>query len=70
MKKRDVFDSKFLAINTGSSILTSSTYIVFLTKLQKRQTQRNGFGLLKNDITGSEPTVKILDTLQYLQVSN
>jgi hypothetical protein len=23
---------------------------------------RNGFAILKNDITGSEPTVKILDT--------
>jgi len=30
--------------------------------LQKRQTQRNGFALIENDITGSEPTVKILDT--------
>jgi hypothetical protein len=29
-----------LAKTTGSSISTSSTYIVFLTKLQKRQTQR------------------------------
>ncbi len=28
------------------------TYIVFLTKLQKKQTPENGFPLLKNDITG------------------
>jgi len=31
-------------------------------KIAKRQTQRNGFALFKNDITGSEPTVKMLDT--------
>jgi hypothetical protein len=30
--------------------------------MQKRQIPENGFALLKNDITGSEPTVKILDT--------
>ncbi len=53
---------RYLAKTTGSSILHSSTYIVFLTKMQKRQIPENGFALLKNDITGSEPTVKILDT--------
>jgi hypothetical protein len=51
-----------LAINTGSSISISSTYIVFLTKLQKRQNLEKGFALLKNDITGFERTVKMLDT--------
>jgi len=29
----------YLAINTGSSISTSSTYILFLTEMQKRQTR-------------------------------
>ena len=51
-----------LAKTTGPSTLTSSTYILFLTEMQKKQTPENGFALLKNDITGSEPTVKILDT--------
>jgi len=27
----------YLAINTGSTISTSNTYIVFLTEMQKRQ---------------------------------
>jgi hypothetical protein len=27
--------------------------------MQKRQTQQNGFALLKNDITGSEPISKL-----------
>jgi hypothetical protein len=29
--------------------------------MQKRQTLQNGFALLKNDITGSEPTFGIAD---------
>ena len=37
----------FLAKTKGQSISISSTYIVFLTKLQKRQTQRNKFALIK-----------------------
>jgi len=40
-----------LAINTSSNISTTSAYIVFLTEMQKRQILRNGFALLKNDIT-------------------
>jgi hypothetical protein len=55
-------DYRYLAIITGLNISISSTYILFLTKLQKRQTLINGFALSKNDITGSEPAVKILDT--------
>jgi hypothetical protein len=31
-------------------------------KIAKRQTPEKEFALLKNDITGSEPTVKMLDT--------
>jgi len=40
-----------LARTKGQSISISSTYIVFLTEMQKRQTLSNGFALLKNDIT-------------------
>jgi len=36
-------------------------YLKFRKK-SKRQTRWNGFALLKNDITGSEAIVKILDT--------
>ena len=53
---------EYLAKTTNPIISIASTYIVFLTKLQKRQIPDNGFALLKNDITGSEPTVKMLDT--------
>jgi hypothetical protein len=52
----------YLAKTKGQSISISITYIVFLTEMQKRQTLHNEFALFKNDITGSEPTVKILDT--------
>ena len=38
-------DCMYLAKTTGSSISTSSTYIVFLTKLQKRQIPENGISL-------------------------
>ena len=40
-----------LAINTGLSISISITYILFLTKMQKRQTLEKEFALFKNDIT-------------------
>jgi len=36
----------------GQSISIFSTYIVFVTKLQKGQPSENGFALLENDITG------------------
>ena len=55
---------RYLAKSTSSSISTSSTYILFLTKLQKRQIPEKGSALLKNDITTSEPTVRMLDALQ------
>jgi len=42
---------KYLAILTGSNISISSTYIVFLTKMQKGKPPKKGFALLKNDIT-------------------
>jgi hypothetical protein len=32
----------YLAINTGSSVSTSSTYILFLTKMQKKANSENG----------------------------
>jgi len=53
---------EYLAINTGSNISILITYIVFVTKLQKRQTLEKGFALFKDDITGSELTFKTTDT--------
>jgi hypothetical protein len=50
------------AIHTGTSISIPSTYILFLTKSKKGKSPKMDLPLLKNDITGSEPTVKILDT--------
>jgi hypothetical protein len=46
------------------------TYILFLTKLQKRQTLEKGFALFKNDITGSEPAFGIANILQKAQGDN
>ena len=60
--KMDVLKTCALAKSKAQHQLVPITYILFLTKLQKRQTLQKGFALLKNDITGSEPTVKILDT--------
>ena len=62
MERRDVLDPRYLTINTGSSTSHFSTYILFLTKLQKRQIPEKGFALLKNDITTSESTFKTTDT--------
>jgi hypothetical protein len=56
------FFLEYLAKTKGQIISISSTYILFLTEMQKRQTLEKGSALFKNDITGSEPTVKILDT--------
>ena len=64
----DVPDSRYLAKTTGQSISSSSTYIVFVTKMQKRQTLLKGFALLKNDITGSEPAFGIANILQKAQI--
>jgi len=47
MKKRDVNDSRYLAINTTWSQFLLITYILFLTKLQKRQTRWNGFDFIE-----------------------
>ena len=41
----------FLAKTTGLSTSIPSTYILFLTKMQKRQTLEKKFALFKNDIT-------------------
>ena len=38
MGMRSVLDYRFLAKTTGSSTSISSTYILFLTEMQKRQT--------------------------------
>jgi len=50
-EKEGVVDYRYLAKTTSPIISIPITYIVFLTKLQKRQTQRNKFALIKNDIT-------------------
>jgi len=42
---------RYLAINTGSSISTSSTYILFLTEMQNRQTLPNGFAYFEKTIS-------------------
>jgi hypothetical protein len=44
---------RYLAINTIYNGLIWIAYIVFVTKMQKRQTLWNGFALYENDITGS-----------------
>jgi hypothetical protein len=48
----------YLASTTGSSTSISSTYILFLTKMQKRQIPEKGFAPIENDITGSELALK------------
>jgi len=53
---------RYLAILTGSNISILITYIVFVTKMQKRQIPEKGFALFKNDITDSEPASKTTDT--------
>jgi hypothetical protein len=58
-----VVDYRFLAKTTSPSISILITYIVFVTKMQKRQTLLIGFALLKNDITGSEPAFGIANIL-------
>ena len=58
----------FLAKTKGQSISISSTYIVFLTKLQKGKLSEISLPLLKNDITGSEPTVKILEQVFKVEI--
>ena len=46
MERRDGVDCRFLAINTGPSISISSTYILFLAKLQKGKPEKNEFALI------------------------
>jgi hypothetical protein len=53
----------FLAKTTSLDQLIPITYIVFITKLQKKANLRKkDLPLLKNDITGSESTFKMTDT--------
>jgi hypothetical protein len=52
----------YLAKTTTRSQFVLIAYIVFLTKLQRGKPDEMDLPLLKNDITGSEPTVKMLDT--------
>jgi len=57
MELSDVVDCRFLAKTKGQSISIPSTYILFLTKLQKSKPYEIDLPFLKNDITGSEPNV-------------
>jgi len=56
---------RYLAKSTTWNQFLLIAYIVFLTKLQKRQIPENGFALLKNDITGSEPNSKLKINSRY-----
>jgi hypothetical protein len=54
-----VVDYRFLASTTGSSISISSTYILFLTEMQKRQTPGKGFALIKKRYHNNFKILKI-----------
>jgi hypothetical protein len=56
------------AKTTDSSTSISSTYILFLTEMQKRQIPEKGFALIENDITGSEQAFGIANILQKSKV--
>jgi hypothetical protein len=47
LKRNRVIDYIYLAKTTSLDQLIPITYIVFLTKLQKRQTLSNGFALIE-----------------------
>jgi hypothetical protein len=70
MESKDKLHCRYLAKTTGSSISTSITYILFLTKMQKKQTTQKGFALFKNNITGSEPAFGIANILQSTRVKS
>jgi hypothetical protein len=57
----DVVYYRYLAKTTSPMISIPSTYIVFLTKLQKGKPSEMDLPFLKVDITTFETTVKILD---------
>jgi len=47
IEKEGCVDYRYLTIITGSSTSISSTYILFSTKMQKRQTLLKGFALIE-----------------------
>ena len=51
MERRNVVDYRYLAKTTSLDQLIPITYILFLTKMQKRQTLLKRFALIENDIT-------------------
>jgi len=57
------------AKSTSSTISISSTYIVFLTKMQKRQITEKGFALIENDITTFELASRFQINCRNLQFS-
>jgi len=61
---------RYLAKTKGQSISISSTYIAFVTKMQKGQTPENGFALLKNDITTFELALKFGIHSRYQRSDN
>jgi hypothetical protein len=50
--------------------LTGYLYPNFLQNFKKRQTLWNGFALLENDITGSEPTLRFKIYSRYQRSDN
>ena len=62
MELSGMVDYRFLAKTTGSSISIPSTYIVFLTKLQKGKPSEIGLPFLENDITTNWNVAKTQDT--------
>ena len=49
----------YLVMSAGFSTSIKSSYILFLTKMQKRQTPRNGFALLNRVPSGKDVSVVI-----------
>jgi hypothetical protein len=70
MERGGVLDYIYLASTIGSSTSISSTYIVFVTKMQKGKPPKNDLPLLENDITDSESTFKMTDILQIHAILN
>ena len=63
-------DYRYLAKITGSSISTSITYILFLTKMQKRQIPEKGSAPIENDITNFFPASELKIHSRYRKSDN
>jgi hypothetical protein len=51
IEKEGVVDYRYLAKTKGQSISIASTYIAFVTKMQKSKPCEKDLPILKNDIT-------------------